>query len=303
MQYIVKSKIGFGGNLGWSTCPAEQSKSWNCSNICQEMQFSSQFGHFLEITLDRVLEQAMLLDESSIKLFGSSLHLCQSLNLFPQSPPVGLEHPQVTNFEFRPSFGAGPANQIWFTTQHCLLHCLCHRLCPCIQIWPISNSVPRLVLACLLDCQPNLIHANSWLSVFLPVFVYVFVFVFVSPVAPDHTQVTNFKFFSSFGAGLPSGLPTKPDSQFSVSEFRLCLSLSVYFGQNHLIFPLRHQTISGTRVPVVNHGEPTHFCEQRIPANTNNFTVFAHKKLQIYMVHNRNQLSYLVNVWEDIDKI
>ena len=80
------------------------------------MQFSSQFGHFLEITLDRVLEQAMLLDESSIKLFASSLHLCQSLNLFPQSPPVGLEHPQVTNFEFRPSFGAGPgygpANQI-----------------------------------------------------------------------------------------------------------------------------------------------------------------------------------------------
>ena len=168
MQYIVKSKIGFGGNLGWSTCPAEQSKSWNCSNVCQEMQFSSQFGHFLEITLDRVLEQAMLLDESSIKLFGSSLHLClKSLSSITSS-----------------WFGASTSDQFW---------------------------IPSLVWC--RACQPNLIH-NTTLSFTLSLSL--------------HPDMTNFKFCPSFGAGLPSRLPTKPDSrQFMIICILACICVCV----------------------------------------------------------------------------
>ena len=43
-------------NLGSDRAAAEQSESWNCSNVCQEMQFSSQLHHFLGITLDGVLK-------------------------------------------------------------------------------------------------------------------------------------------------------------------------------------------------------------------------------------------------------
>ena len=72
----------------------------------------------------------------------------------------------------------------------------------------------------------------------------------------------------------------------SVSEY-LCLSStrvgSVCFGQKHLIFPLRHQTISGTRVPVVNQGEPTYFWELRIPTNTNSFAMFSLQRM--YKAH------------------
>ena len=105
-----KQENWFGGkwtNLGSADrAAAEQSESWNCSNVCQEMQFSSQFDHFLEITLVRVLKQAILL-EDSICIFHQIpwffFHLYQLLIFLPFLPILDVSAISAKTWLFFPS--------------------------------------------------------------------------------------------------------------------------------------------------------------------------------------------------------